>query len=250
MLSTAAMSAPNTGEDAKPTSAAREAASGKASQEYELAQAAARGDPAALEALEQRYLSKLYPAIAHLGDPAFCEEVLQRLRVSLLTSQPGRPAKIADYAGKGELLRWMRATAVRTALNLKAETKAVKEDGGGELAELPFTSQDPQLEAMRTQYGERFREAMRGAVEALPASTRLELKQYYFEGLGVEELGALYRVAPSTISRRLAKARTELADRTRERLQQQLGIGADEVESILRLIHSQLDLTRSAFEPR
>jgi RNA polymerase sigma-70 factor (ECF subfamily) len=217
-------------------------------EELQLAKAAAGGDSAALATLEQQYLSKLFPAISHLGDATFCEEVLQRLRVSLLTSQPGRPAKIADYSGKGDLLRWLRATAVRTALNLKTETKAAKEDSGGDLAELPFTSSDPQLEAMRKQYGERFRTAMRAAVESLPAATRLELKQYYFEGLGVEELGALYRVAPSTISRRLAKARIDLAERTRETLQQQLGIGAEEVESILRLIHSQLDLTRSAFE--
>jgi RNA polymerase sigma-70 factor (ECF subfamily) len=218
--------------------------------DLKLAKAAAANDPKAIAALDAGWLTKLKPAIAHLGDDAFCEEVLQRLRVSLLTSAPGRPAKIADYSGRGELLRWLRASAVRTALNLRTEGKASREDPvGDELAELPFTSSDPQLEAMRKQYGEKFRSALRHAVKSLPAEARVELKQYYFEGLGVEELGGLYQVAPSTISRRLAKSRELLAERTRDALREQLGISGTEVESILRLIIGQLELTRSAFEP-
>src|SRR5439155_138950 len=122
-----------------------------------------------------------------------------------------------------ELLRWVRAAAVRTALNLKAARQHAGPEAP-ELDALPFVGDDPQIQAMKRLYGDRFRDALKEAVARLPAQARVELKQYYFEGLGVEHLAALYRVAPSTISRRLAKAREQLAENTRGALRERLGV--------------------------
>jgi hypothetical protein len=39
------------------------------------------------------------------------------LRERLLVRRGDRPARIADYPGRGALARWLRVTAVRVALN-------------------------------------------------------------------------------------------------------------------------------------
>src|SRR5437764_756953 len=108
------------------------------------------------------------------------------------------------------------------------------EEFRSQLAEVVASSQGHVIDTLHVE--EQYRVALKDAVTGLPSQTRLALQQYYFDGLGVEELGALYRVAPSTISRRLAKAREELAERTRDVLSQRLGLSSSEVQSVLRLI--------------
>jgi hypothetical protein len=55
-------------------------------------------------------------------------------------------------------------------------------------------------------------------------------------------------VAPSTISRRLAKSREALFVETRRALMERLGVAEEELDSILRLLESRLDLSRGALE--
>ena len=58
-------------------------------------------------------------------------------------------------------------------------------------------------------------------------------------------IGSIYRVHRATASRWLVRAREALLDGVRRSLMDQLGANAAEVESILVLVHSQLDLSLS-----
>jgi RNA polymerase sigma-70 factor, ECF subfamily len=217
--------------------------------ELYLAVACARGDAQAIALLDRRYFGKIDAAVAHLRGPGgFVDEVKQHLRESLFVAKPGRPPKIGTYRGRGELTRWLRAAAVRTALNLIEAAPRDVSASDDQIADFSLPEDDPHLAAMKRQYGASFKQALDEAVAALAPQTRLELRHYYLEGLGVEEIGALYRVAPSTISRRLAKARAGVAEETRKALLRNLKISQSEVESILRLIQSRLELSRSALD--
>jgi RNA polymerase sigma-70 factor len=204
-----------------------------------VACAAGHGDAAAIALVEQRYLTRAADALRGMHDVA--DEALQRVRELLFVGKQGRP-RILDYAGRGELAGWIRTTAMREAFALLSPRR---EQPAGD-RELLLPSADPALELMKQQYGASFKGALAGALAALPAETRDVLRRYYIDGLGLEQIAALDGVAASTISRRLDKARRALETATREALAAALRIGDDEVDSILRLLDSRLELSRSA----
>jgi len=75
-------------------------------------------------------------------------------------------------------------------------------------------------------------------IASQPSRTRTLLRYYYSENVGVEELGALYRVNAGTASRWLAQARSAIFEETRRRLAEVLGASPSEIESHLGLVHS------------
>jgi hypothetical protein len=60
----------------------------------------------------------------------------------------------------------------------------------------------------------------------------------------VEAIGLMRRVAPSTISRRLARAREALFDAVRKGLSKKLRLSDAEAVSLVRAVQSQLELSR------
>ena len=105
---------------------------------------------------------------------------------------------------------------------------------------------DPELELIKAEYGARFKRAIEEGLRALPEESRRDVRRYYFEAMGVEAMAEADGVAASTISRRLAKARALLLKETRAILERKLAVSAKELDSILRLIRTQLEITRGA----
>jgi RNA polymerase sigma-70 factor (ECF subfamily) len=209
-----------------------------------IALACAAGEGAALAALETEHLPALRPALAKLGlDATGIDEALQMLRAELLAPRADAPPRIAGYGGRGSLGGWLRTVAVRTGLRLIRATP--RHD---ELADdTPGTiSDDAELAYLKKTYGDAFQRAFDEALAALSAQDRLLLKQRFRHHMGVVELGALHGVHAGTISRRVASARDALAEATRAAMMRALGLGRGDVSSILRLIHSELDITLSS----
>jgi RNA polymerase sigma-70 factor, ECF subfamily len=181
---------------------------------------------------------------AALGGEAWrtlIDETMQRLAERLFVGAPDHPPRIREYSGRSDLGRWVRVVALRLAADVLRgpghREVLVEQD---DLAELALPARAPELELLRTRYGEQLRSAVVRAFAALPPATRVALRQYYFDNLGVEELGRLYGVAPSTVSRRLAKARAQVLDETRRIMRDELGLGDSEVDSIVRVMHTSL----------
>jgi RNA polymerase sigma-70 factor (ECF subfamily) len=207
-----------------------------------IACAAAAGDAAAIALVEARHLDRAIAALRSMQDVA--DEALQRVRELLFVAKGERPPRIADYAGRGDLAGWIRTTAMREAFALLAPSRE-QPVGDRELAGFAIDG-DPAVEIMKRQYGATFKQALADALAALPDATRVELRRYYIEGLGLEQIAAIEGVAASTVSRRLEKARRALHDETRKTLASQLRVDNDEVDSILRLLESRLEVSRSA----
>ncbi|WP_164010764.1 sigma-70 family RNA polymerase sigma factor [Pyxidicoccus trucidator] len=211
-----------------------------------LACACARGVPSAHAALERHVLPKTAASVARVrGAGVESAEVLQRLRERLLVSEGGRPPRVADYEGGGPLVAWLRAAAVRTALNLqRAEGRRARleEDAeAGPLAEV--AGADVELGYLRQRHREDFQAAFSEALAALPARERTALRLHVVEGLSLERIGTMYRTHKSTVSRWVSRAREEVLAGARQRLAERLRLSSGELHSLMRAVDGELDLS-------
>jgi RNA polymerase sigma-70 factor (ECF subfamily) len=209
-----------------------------------LALACVSGQPAALRAFEARYFGEIDRALARL-DPAAAtrDDVRQIVREKLFVAAPGARPKIAEYAGRGDLKNWVRVTVVRTVLNLVTRGHRDIPVSSDLLVLLPAPGADPELDHARRLYRHELEEALAEAASALPARERSLLLYELGEGLGIDQIGALYGVHRSTAARWLARAREKLLGEVRRALSARLRIAPAELDSILRLLGSQLDVT-------
>jgi RNA polymerase sigma-70 factor (ECF subfamily) len=196
-----------------------------------LACACARGVAAAHGALEREYVAEL-PAALRAIDPRtdFVEEVLQQLREKMLVVADGA-ARIEAYSGHGPLGAWLRVSALRLALTLRRRGQPLAADD--DLAALLDPSPTAEATVLAIRVGADVRAALRDAIAALPARTRAVLRLYYADGHGVEDIGRVYRVHASTVSRWLAKARVDILAATRASLVERLAASASEIDSVL-----------------
>lgn len=216
-----------------------------------LAFHAGRGLPQAVAALESGCFSDLPNILrARRAEPAEVDEVVQRLRDRLLVAEPGEAPKIHTYAGRGELRAWVRVAAVRAWLNLKREQgatafgqRASSLESTADEALAAEASSDLELELLKGKYKEIFRRAFLDTVTNLAAGTRLLLKLHYLDRLSMEDVGKILGVHRLTVLRRLERARQELSEGTKERLEMELRLAPPDVESLLRLIQSRLDVS-------
>jgi RNA polymerase sigma-70 factor (ECF subfamily) len=204
-----------------------------------LACACAGGDEAAIEAFAARHLPRLAPALRHAGlDDAAIAEVEQEL-VALLFVGDGTP-HVTTYAGRGELHGWVKAIAVRLAL--RRRERDARNAGDDALVDAA-AADDPRLEHLRRTAGAELRAAFAAALASLSSADRTLLRQHHLDGVTLDALAAAHGVHRATIARRLALARQAVADRTRDDLARRLGLGEAELDSVVRLVQSQLDLS-------
>jgi RNA polymerase sigma-70 factor (ECF subfamily) len=206
-----------------------------------LACACADGDAAALAAFDADCLGVVDRALPRLGlDADTVDEVKQRLRRALLVPERGPPG-IVGFGGRGALRSWLRVLAVHEAWDLLRPARG-QVDADARLAELASAGATPELEYLKRTYRRDFERAFRAAIQTLSARERTLLRQHFLDGVGVNELGALYRVHRATIGRWLERAREAVLSATRSHLMQSLDVPRAEIESILRLVLSQFDL--------
>ena len=207
-----------------------------------LAAACAAGDAQALATFRAAMMPGLRATLRRLAaTPAMIDEIEQRvLEMLFVASPPARP-QIATYSGRGQLRSWVRSIGVRTGRRMMGAEHCP--GNADELERLPAAVADPELQLFRTTYLADFRVAFARALAALAERPRNVLRQYYLDGLTTDQLGALYRVNRATAARWVSAAREGLLAATREHLAAALVIPISEVDSIIRLVRSQLDVT-------
>jgi RNA polymerase sigma-70 factor (ECF subfamily) len=204
------------------------------------------GDPGAQRAIDRALLAEAQRAVTELRQPAWLvDEVHQELGQRLLVAGEGGEPRLASYAGKAALGRWLGVAAMRTALNLtrrkRPEAPLADEDVAAAL--LP-----PELAIVRERYRAEVEAAIRAAFDALdnPRDRNL-LRLHYLEHVGLEQLGQMFGVHGSTVSRWLTALRKTIVDETRGYLAERLGPAGNyaDVDSLIRAVQSELDLTLS-----
>lgn len=209
-----------------------------------LAIALAEQNPAALRVFEDKLVPHVDQALRRLRlPPTTKDEVRQTVRTDLLVGN-GAP-KIADYAGRGELAAWLRVTATRKALSLLRKTNREEVLDELLLDHLPDASIDPAEQHLRAKYVAELKRAIHDAFAALEVRQRNLLRQHILDELTIDDLARLYRAHRATCARWLADARAELGKATRKRLIASLGIDRDDVDSLLRFLDSDIELSIS-----
>jgi RNA polymerase sigma-70 factor (ECF subfamily) len=216
-----------------------------------LACACAAGDRHAHEELDRRLRAAVPSAAARMrASSSFIEEVQQRLRQKLLVGGPDGQPKICAYVARGPLSSWLRAAALREALNLLEGERDDATLDGVALGRLPASGSDPELDLVRRRYAPEFKSALDEALRGLPPKERNLLRLYFVQGLTVEEIGRMEGTHKSTISRWLARTRASVLAEVRRRLGQSLRLSPRELDSLIGVLRSQLHLSlHRALEP-
>lgn len=214
-------------------------ARGHAAEVY-LACACSRGDAIALGRFEAVVIRQVPAMIRHLGDAGLVDEVQQEVRTRLLVVRPAGPPRIAAYGGRGSLAGWVRATAIRVALDLRrGGARAWLAAEASRVAAV--ADDDPEAAYLRARHGEAFTAALGDALAALPGRVRRALRLHVDGGLSAVRIGALLGVHHATVSRWLLAAPASALAATRRRITRNLGLSAPEVTSLAWLVGAQLD---------
>ena len=209
--------------------------------ELHLAWRAGCGEADAVRELDTLIASEAEAAARRVDRSAsFIDEVRQALRVRLLVADDSR-VRIHDYVGRGPLRGWIGVAALRVALNLKRATGPVSADILTELVD----DADPELEHLKTLYRAEFKEALTAALGALPERQRALLRLSYVDGVSMVQLGRLYDVHETTAARWVKAAAAAVADDARRRLTERLSLSPSSLDSVARMVLSNLDASIS-----
>jgi RNA polymerase sigma-70 factor (ECF subfamily) len=102
---------------------------------------------------------------------------------------------------------------------------------------------DPALDYAKEIYRQAFKRAFEAALRTLPDRERTLLRQHYLDGLSIDKLASLYRVHRATAARLLVRARVRVLEATRAQMMSQLDVRSQDLDSILRLIRSQIEIS-------
>ena len=209
-----------------------------------LAIACCDGDAAAIAQLDELIGRELRHASSKLrASPDQATEVHAELRRILLFDDGDRVAALRDYAGRGDLRGYVRVSATRAlirAINRSRREVAVDD---GEVFDRMLPIDDPELSILRAQYRDTVDAGLRSALARLDARSRALLRYQLIDGWSIDQVGKLYGVHRATAARWLADARQVLGDAIRAELAARLQISAHEVDSIVRLVQSRVDMS-------
>ncbi len=201
---------------------------------------AARVKQAIIE-FDKHYLAGLASGLIRQGqDRAAAADVVQAVRVRFLVGDVDRGPKIAEYNGRGSLTAWLRVAASRAAVT--AFRKHRRETAIDDVA-IVATSCHPDIGLLGMQLGRELETAFRSSFAALAPRERNLLRYQVLDRLGVDRIAVLHGVHRVTAARWIAHARKALIEGVRCRLQDRLGIDREELDSTLRQIASQIELS-------
>jgi RNA polymerase sigma-70 factor (ECF subfamily) len=208
-----------------------------------LACAAGHGDAPAIEAVERTCIAKVGHALSRIITPSEIDDVTQVLRQRLFLGASDRRPRLLDYAGRGALRAWVRASAIRISFeHLRKSRRARASEADLEFG-LPSRAEDPALDHVRRRFQGEFRAAFQAALSSLAARQRTLLRQHFLDGLTTEELGTVYRVHRVTAFRWLREARAALLKHIRAVLVERFHLRREELNSLIRLIDSRFDVS-------
>ncbi|HEY4177479.1 MAG TPA: sigma-70 family RNA polymerase sigma factor [Kofleriaceae bacterium] len=209
-------------------------------EELYLTAACMARDAEALRALDKEIAAEVERVRPARRDADAATELTQVLRDKLLVGE-----KLREFGGRSSLRRWLKMVALRTHLDLARSEgrRPTVLTSDGELGDLAATDDTPELTYLKAHYRDAVRRAFATAARELPAEQRILVRQHHLAGITLEQLADVYGIHRVTVARRLAAAREALGTLARQRLAIEIALPADELESVLALVISKLDVS-------
>jgi RNA polymerase sigma-70 factor (ECF subfamily) len=209
-----------------------------------LAYACVHGDDRAIRALEAELSHVVGDFAGMAGDPVRHDDFKQALREKLLVGERGGAPKLVEYSGRGSLRSWLRIVAKRTYLDELRRRERRKEVDLDESVLLGADDAvDPELRYIKDRYRVQFRSAFASALASLEPRERNMLRSRLLHGLSNRQIAQLFDCDRATVTRRLTAVRERLLATTKAALVAELRITPAELDSVLRLIQSRLEIT-------
>lgn len=198
-----------------------------------------------------RYGATIRSAIARIAGRSDVEEMEQQLLHELLLESVDAPPKIASYAGRAPLERWIAVAAQRTALmsvrQNRAETRALTAAAAEPLL---AGRTHPEMTFLKERYRGEFERALAEALGRLSDREQLLLRLHLVSNVSLEKIGKMFAVSQPTASRWLAAARQSLRNDIEKTLAERLGATSSELTALAAMVASRLDLSISALLKR
>ena len=216
-----------------------------------LAAACGDRDREAIRTFEQQYDIEVDTALARFHGAIAADDFRQILRDKLFVGTSDQPPGILQYAGRGDLRYWVRMTVVRALTDqlrrreVRRREVSVQDDT---IDALLAPTLDTELEYLKGMYRAEFKAALAESLAELGSRERNLLRYSVAEQLGIDQIGAIYSVHRSTAARWLTRARERLIVGVTERLRQRLEVDPAELQSILRMISSRVEVGTEMFE--
>lgn len=208
-----------------------------------LACAAASGDPRAVTLFEEHAMRGVDASLKRRGiADDIIEEAKQNVRERMLVRRADHDPRIVDYNGRGPLRHWLRVAVVREGI-LLSKREGKQEGVAFDFLSLPTAHDDPEIAFFKRRYRDEYKQAFEAATQKLSSRERALLRQQYLLGMNVDEIGTVYQVHRATAARWVQSAREELFAKARFELSQRLGVARTEIEDIVRMIESQLEVS-------
>ncbi len=206
--------------------------------ELYLAMAVEVGAAGAAAAFEQRYMTDLRAMLSGQGGSASeVDEVLQQVRVKLLTTRFEGRLPLVEYAGRGSMDGLVRVTARRMLIDL--QSKHARDDNVDDWLGA-LVAPDLENAVVAAEEKAEVQRAIQAALKAVGAKERALLRMHFVNGLGIDPIAKMLNVHRATAARHLVKAKEELVERVRDTLAQRWG--GDQLSRIANQI--ELSLTR------
>ncbi|MCH9687331.1 MAG: sigma-70 family RNA polymerase sigma factor [Deltaproteobacteria bacterium] len=214
-----------------------------------LALACLEGDPRATRRFTERFGRDLRRLAHRFSSPQeSVEDLEQTIHELLLVGRHEGGAKLRAYAGQGFLLNWLRITTTRLLMDHARRKDRARERPVSEGAVLGLPDPgDVELAFLKQSYRATFSEALLASARALDPGDRHLLRQHLVGCMSIDQIAGAYGIHRATAARRLGRARQRLLEGTRETMAGRLQLPANELDSVLELIRSQLDLSVGRF---
>jgi RNA polymerase sigma-70 factor (ECF subfamily) len=208
-----------------------------------LAIACADGDAAAIGACDELCKKEVELATSRLrATTTQGDDVRSELRRLLFTTDEGRTAAVLAFTGRGDLRGYARVIAARTlARRMRRDRQEVELDD--EMIDVLTPAIDPEIAFLREQYRADVDTVFRAAIAMLPDRSRAVLRYHLLDGWSIDEIGTLYHVHRATAARWLTSAREDLGGRIRTALSERLAIPESQVDSIVALVTSRIEIS-------
>jgi RNA polymerase sigma-70 factor, ECF subfamily len=199
----------------------------------------------AVEAFMAHFDREVRMAAARVdGSATFYDEVKQTLAETLFVA--AEKPRIAQFSGRGPLAAWVGIAARRIAGRLRRGVRAANPlDEEAIALEAMGIEDDPAMFYLKQRYGSEVRAALVGAFAALDARDRTMMRLSLVDKLSLEEVGRIFGVSQSTISRQADRIRKTVTTATKRSLREKLGASAEEIESLIKMVQSQVEVSFS-----
>ncbi len=205
----------------------------------------ALGEPRAIGAFERVYVSQISAYLSRSDALAgFTNEVKQAVRERILVARDSLLPRIESYNGRGPLGGWLRIVTTRIAADLR---RTQRQDQQGVDGPLPVVQPDPEMAYLKQQYGAEFERALQEVFGQLSAKDQNLLRLHFVDGLAAPAIAPMYGVSARTISRWIGGIEKDILMSVRRILGARLKVSPHELDSLLGLVQSQLDISFHRF---